>query len=184
MVLETERLILREYELSDADDIVEGLNNIEVSKYLANVPYPYTKANAERYIKSCQSEVTENRTDYNWVIVLKSENKVIGAVSLQRVNRLHGVAGGGGIWLNKNYHGKGYAVEAYSKRTEFAFETLGLRRIDNGYFEGNVHSAKLHQKLGYKIEGMRREAFICAANGQIVNEITVGLLKSEWVRSK
>ena len=40
MILETKRLILREWNLDDVDDLVEGLNNIEVSKWLGFVPYP------------------------------------------------------------------------------------------------------------------------------------------------
>jgi hypothetical protein len=34
-------------------DLIEGLNNIEVSKWLAFVPYPYTKEDAEKWIKFC-----------------------------------------------------------------------------------------------------------------------------------
>ena len=43
-IIETEWLILRRYELSDADDVVEGLNNINVTKYMAFAPYPYNKS--------------------------------------------------------------------------------------------------------------------------------------------
>ena len=38
VVIETERLILRQYRLEDADDVVEGLNNINVTKWLAGAP--------------------------------------------------------------------------------------------------------------------------------------------------
>lgn len=50
IIIETDRLILRQYKLSDADDIVEGLNNLNVSKWMAFVPYPYTKEDAIKYI--------------------------------------------------------------------------------------------------------------------------------------
>lgn len=43
LIIETDRLILRQYKISDANDVVEGLNNLNVSKWLAYVPYPYTK---------------------------------------------------------------------------------------------------------------------------------------------
>jgi len=43
MKLETKRLIIRKVKKKDILDLVEGLNNFEVAKYLANVPYPYTK---------------------------------------------------------------------------------------------------------------------------------------------
>lgn len=52
LVVETDRLILRPYKLEDADDLVDGLNNLNVSKWMAFVPYPYTKQDAVNYITS------------------------------------------------------------------------------------------------------------------------------------
>ena len=50
MRLETERLVLRDWEQNDIEDIVEGLNDIEVSKWLAFIPYPYTSEHAKNWI--------------------------------------------------------------------------------------------------------------------------------------
>ena len=50
VIIETDWLILRQYRLEDADDIVEGLNNLNVSKWLAGAPYPYTKEDALKFI--------------------------------------------------------------------------------------------------------------------------------------
>ena len=73
-IIETERLILRQYKISDADDVVDGLNNLNVSRWLASVPFPYTKEDALNYINN---SIDNNL--YDFAIVLKSENKVIGA---------------------------------------------------------------------------------------------------------
>ena len=73
VIIETERLILRQYRLEDINDIVEGLNNINVTKWLAGAPYPYTEKDAESFITESINEKL-----YNFAIVLKSENKVIG----------------------------------------------------------------------------------------------------------
>jgi len=62
MRLETNRLILREWTLNDIDDLVEGLNNIEVSKWLAFVSYPYTKKDAKDWIRLCMKCI-ENGED-------------------------------------------------------------------------------------------------------------------------
>lgn len=51
-IIETERLILRQYKISDADDVVDGLNNLNVSRWLASVPFPYTKEDALNYINN------------------------------------------------------------------------------------------------------------------------------------
>lgn len=178
IIIETDRLILRQFKLSDADDIVEGLNNLNVSKWMAFVPYPYTKQDAIKYITSS----IEKRL-YNFAIVLKSENKVIGSTQISNISLVHGTAGGG-IWINEKYHGHGYGTEAWGARIKFAFENLGLRRLENGYFKDNISSLKMQEKFGYKNEGMRRKRFISMSTGNIEDEYITGLLKEEWVDYK
>lgn len=182
MTLETQRLILREWNENDVEDIFEGLNNIEVSKWLASVPYPYTKEDAEKWIKFCIENAKKgiDRTSYDFAVELKVEKKVIGGIGLDKINKFQGTAGGG-IWINTNYHGQGYGAEAFGKRIDFAFNELKLRRLENGFLEENPSSFKMQEKFGYKIEGMRRKAFRCMADGEIKDEYITGLLKDEWI---
>lgn len=177
MKLETDRLILREWTLNDIDDLVEGLNNIEVSKWLGFIPHPYTKKDAEEWIRFCM----EDKENYEFAIELKEEHKVIGGISLEKINRTQGTAGGG-IWTNAKYHGKGYGQEAWGKRIEFAFEDLKLRRLESGFFEGNINSFKMQSRFGGKIEGLKRKSFLCMADNTYKDEYIVGLLKDEWKR--
>ena len=50
VIIETERLILRQYKLEDVNDVVEGLNNLNVTKWLQGAPYPYTEQDALHFI--------------------------------------------------------------------------------------------------------------------------------------
>lgn len=93
IIIETDRLVLRQYKLEDVDDIVEGLNNLNVTKWLQGAPYPYTKKDALDFInKSIDNSL------YNFAIILKSENKVIGGTQLTNIDWHNGTAGGG-IWI-------------------------------------------------------------------------------------
>ena len=56
-VIETHRLLLRSYQLSDVEDLVDGLNNLEVTKWLAAVPCPYTKRDAIYFIQKVISQI-------------------------------------------------------------------------------------------------------------------------------
>ena len=95
IIIETERLILRKWSLDDVADVVEGLNNINVSRWLAHVPFPYTEEDAKVFInKSIENNL------YNFAIVLKEENKVIGGTQLSDISYMHGTASGG-IWINE-----------------------------------------------------------------------------------
>lgn len=175
MIIESERLILRKWDINDVNDVVEGLNNINVSKWLARVPYPYTKEDAKNFI----SNSIENNL-YDFAIVLKSENKVIGGTQLSNIDYPNGLAGGG-IWLNEKYHGHGYGTEAFCLRIKYAFEVLGLRRLENGYFPNNEASKKMQHRLGYKDEGVRRKRFVNQATKEYMDECITGLLKEEFI---
>lgn len=180
---ETPRLLLRAWSQEDIPDLIEGLNDVHVSRWLAFVPHPYTQAAAESWITHCEQLSKQGRdsSDYEFAIELKTEHKVIGGVSLNRVSRLHGTAGGG-IWLNARYQGHGYGTEAFGEKIRFAFEDLHLRRLENGFFPGNAASWAMQQRFGYQLEGERRKAFLCMADGELKNECVTGLLKEEWKR--
>src|SRR3989338_4137496 len=74
MRLETKRLVLREWRKDDIDDLGEGLNNLEISKWMAFVPYPYTKKDAQNWIKHCKNTARKQQ-NYCFAIELKSEKK-------------------------------------------------------------------------------------------------------------
>jgi [ribosomal protein S5]-alanine N-acetyltransferase len=180
MNLVTERLTLREWRNSDLDDLVEGLGNFAVAQWLAFVPHPYTPDHGASWLQSCITSAAKMpRRGYHLAIVLNSEAKVIGGVSLDGIDFQHGTAGGG-IWLNAHHHNCGYGTEAFAARLRFAFDELNLRRIENGFLQGNEASRKLLEKLGYKLEGVKRKRFICMADGELKDEVMMALLREDW----
>ena len=178
MQIESERLILRSYEDKDEADLVEGLNSLNVAKWMAGVPFPYTEDDAKHFIERAKNQ--DEKIKISLAIVLKENNKVIGGTEITNINKKDGTAGGG-IWLNEKYQKNGYGTEAFSIRIKYCFEVLGLRRIENGYFPGNEKSRRMQQKLGYKDEGIRRKKFLCLATGEYVDECVTGLLKEEFI---
>lgn len=175
MKIESERLILRSWKWEDIDDLVEGLNNLNVSKYLAYVPFPYTIDDAKKFLESAK---LSNSKNLEFAIVLKENGKVIGGTSISNINKKDGTAGGG-IWINEEFHGKGYGIEAFYTKIKYAFDELGLRRMENGYFPENEKSKKMQEKLGFKLEGVRRKKFLCLATKEYKDECITGLLKEE-----
>ena len=178
MVIEGKRIILRSWEDGDVSDLVEGLNNINVSKWMASVPFPYTEEDAISFIEHTKT-LDENKK-LALAIVLKDNGKVIGGTEITNIDKRNGTAGGG-IWLNEMYQKNGYGTEAFATRIRYAFDVLGLRRIENGYYPGNEKSKRMQEKLGYKEEGVRRKKFLCMATGEYMDECITGLLKEEFV---
>ncbi len=88
MKIESKRLILRNWEDGDVEDIVEGLNNIEVAKWMAGVHYPYTENDARNFIERAKNN--DENVKMLFAIVLKENNKVIGGTEIRNINRKDG----------------------------------------------------------------------------------------------
>jgi [ribosomal protein S5]-alanine N-acetyltransferase len=176
MKLVTKRLILRPGTKKDIPDIVEGMNNINVSKWLLVVPYPYAKKDAVKWLNSKKKE------NKNLFIDLKDEKKVIGGIGLQKINKIHGTAEIG-YWISEKYWKTGYGSEALSAVLKLAFEKLKLRRVNADVFAGNPSSGKLLEKFGGVQEGIKRKAQISKADGKIKDEIIYGILKEDWQKA-
>ena len=173
---ETERLILREWQLKDADDMVEGLSRLETAKNLTT-PFPYTKENAYDFINK---HLHNDEKNYYFAIVLKSTNKVIGGMSLEFRNDEN--VGNGGIWLNEKFCGMGFGSEVWNARSYIAFEELGAEELRNGYFDFNNRSAHMQEKAGFKIVG-QKENFSHALNKK-VTEVIASLTRDEYFKRK
>jgi RimJ/RimL family protein N-acetyltransferase len=180
--IETERLILRALENKDSSAIIENLNDLNVSKWLLVVPYPYTKKDSLWWINHCREQARKKpaeRKDYNFGIELRETGKIIGGIGLAKLDYFQGKAEVG-YWLGVKYHGQGYGSEALNALLDLAFKKLKLRRLEAGVFAGNPSSGKLLEKYGFKIEGMKRKAVRCKADGKLKDEHIYGLLRSEW----
>ena len=174
MIIETARLILREYKLEDIKYMVDGLNNYNTAINLT-VPYPYEEKYARFFINK-HSKHTE--FDYSFAIELKEKNIFIGGTSLYFDEESGKYKGG--IWLNEKYTNKGYGSEAWIARALFAFEVLGLDEIENGFFEYNEHSWRMQEKIGYVKVGERIN--YCPALKKEVKEIITNLKKDTFYK--
>jgi len=177
--IETARLTLRPWDETDIDPLVLGLNDLDVARWLAFVPHPYTTTHAEDWIRRCRDIAAEGDrpSAYEFAIELTSERRIIGGVSLNKVDRAAGTAGGG-IWIANGYQGRGHGREAFEAKIRFAFAKLGLVKLVNGYLDGNEASWAMQQKLGYRrtAETPRR----CMADGRQTIEYVTTLLRSDW----
>jgi len=184
MILETERLILRKPKITDANDIVEGIGEYDVAKMLLVVPHPYKKKDADDFIKRKIKKWKQKEIDdYLFVIELKSEKKVIGAIGIHKINK-YSLTGTTGSWINKKYWRKGYMTEAKIAINNFAFNKLKLRRLNSDVYTDNKASNATQLKMGYKLEGMKRKAVRSKASGKIHDEYIYGLLKEDWNKIK
>lgn len=102
---------------------------------------------------------------------------MVGGVSLNKIDSKNGSAGGG-IWIASQHQALGFGHEAFEAKIQFAFCELGLTKLINGYFEGNVNSWAMQRKLGYRRIGKANSR--CMADGRQTIEHVTMLLRSEW----
>lgn len=184
MQLETKRLILRKPKKSDWKDVVEGIGEFDVCKWLFSTPYPYTKKDADSFItKKIKKWKEKKQDDYLFFIELKSEKKVIGAMGLHKIDFFSGVAETGS-WINKKYWRNGYITEAKIAVNDFAFNKLKLRRLYSPVYADNKASNATQLKLGYVLEGTQRKAKKVLSTGKIHDVNMYGLLKEDWKKAR
>jgi [ribosomal protein S5]-alanine N-acetyltransferase len=173
--LETSRLFLRKYRIEDADDIFVMYNDREVMKFAG--PDRHIKIDDTiRFIESALSGMQQKK-DVFWAIVLKSENKVIGDISLCAIDYKHSFAFFA-VFLSSQYWRKGIISEASEVVFEFAFNEMNINRLESQIYVNNIPSISFVEKVKFKKEGELRENFYI--DGKFQNSFVYSLLKNEY----
>ena len=145
MILETERLVLREFELSDAQQFFELNNNPKVLRYTGNEPFPSLEESKEFiHNYSAYSDFGYGR----WAVVLKSSNIFIGWCGL-KFHPQENYTDLGFRFFEK-YWNQGFATESSRGVIKYAFETLDLTKLVARVEQENTASIKVLYKLGFK----------------------------------
>ncbi|MGD0506711.1 MAG: GNAT family N-acetyltransferase [Terriglobales bacterium] len=151
--LQTERLTLRPYALSDIPALVPLIGAREVAATTLRIPHPYTESDAREFIARMQEGLLSG-SELRLGIVVRESNTLCGGVGL-RIEADHRRAELG-YWIGVPYWGNGYATEAASAVVKYGFETLRLNRIFASHFANNPASAKVLRKIGMRHEGCLR----------------------------
>lgn len=118
------------------------------------------------------------REFFHWAIALPNENKLIGLCKLYQVNDKHQSASVGFV-LGRDHWGRGLMTDALHTLLEFAFDKLGLRRLEAFTHPQNERAHRVLQRQGFVVEGCLRERYIGRAGPQ--DAALLGLLRRQWV---
>jgi [ribosomal protein S5]-alanine N-acetyltransferase len=148
--IETDRLLLRPFQMADADDVQRLAGDRAVADTTLNIPHPYEDGLAERWISN-HRDWFEHREQAVFAITLRSNGTLIGTIGL-RIDPADERAELG-YWIGKPYWNQGYCTEAARAILDFGFQQLGLNRIFAHHFARNPASGRVMQKLGMAHEG-------------------------------
>lgn len=168
-VLESERLILRPFSISDAQDVFEYSSDEQVTRFLSWEPLRHP-IQAEKLVK----EFLTNRAG-SYAIELKSVKKCIGGIELSVYP--HTKKASVGYILNRKYWNNGYMTEALSLIMDFGFRKLKLRSIEANHYEGNNASGRVMKKCGMKFRGSETKVNL---NGEHFDVLIYAVSREEW----
>ncbi len=161
MELETERLILRRWEKTDAESLFEYAKDPDVGPIAGWPPHKDTAESLDVI-----TNVLNGAECY--AICEKNSNRAIGSIELKPAGRTDMTDKADecelGYWLGKPFWGKGYMPEAAAELLRHGFETLGMTTVWCGYYDGNNNSKRVQEKLGFVYHHTRENVPVTLMN--------------------
>lgn len=159
--LETERLLLRNYISKDAEACFEFLSDKEACHMGGYEPFDEMDEEYALLMEKFSNQKTR------YMMVLKSEDKVIGTVNLQYDERRAVKTIEIGYVISPNYRRRGYMYECLKELTAFLFQNTNTKLITASAISRNIPSLMLLHKLGFTKEGNIHKGFSVPGEGPV-----------------
>lgn len=176
MTFETERLILRPWEESDAESLYEYAKNPDVGP-IAGWPVHTSVENSLWTIQNVLS------ADETYAVCLKEDNRAIGSIGLIPPAQSHTKVTDDeleiGYWIGVPFWGNGLIPEAIRKLQEHVFIELGCNAMWCGYYDGNEKSRRCQEKCGFRYHHTE-ENKPCIPMGDVRTEHFTKITRKEW----
>lgn len=174
VTLATERLVLRAPSDADVDAITDACQDPGIARW-TTVPSPYARADAEDFVHLTRGWWADG-SETTWAMLRDGE--LVGMIGLHRIRQQEN--GGDaeiGFWVAASARGHGHVAEAATAVLDWGFRELGLARIEWRAIAGNVPSGRTARTLGFRYEGLLRQAF--ASGGRRADSWVAGLLRDD-----
>jgi RimJ/RimL family protein N-acetyltransferase len=145
------RVRLVPFEREYVDYVLRWFNDPEVLRYTKRV-MPLHRLQEEKYV----DQMAESKDDVVWMI-LDENASPIGVSGIHRIDWANRNARTGTVLGERSVWGKGYGTEVMALRTRWAFEELGMHRLQSECFAENTASRRCLEKAGYKLIGVARQ---------------------------
>ena len=176
MILQTDRLILREFTAGDWQAVFAYQNDPRYLRYYEHSGVTEREAQAFVYrFITWQGE--QPRSRFQLAITLEQTREMIGNVGVRRDAPGEPLADMG-FELNPEHWGRGYASEAARAMVDWAFGDLGLDRVHAHCIAENIGSARVLERAGLRPEARLREHQYF--KGRYWDVLIYGILRAEW----
>lgn len=167
-------IYLRALELEDYKVSIRWRQDDEIWDLLGGPKYFVS----ESYEKKWVENAINSSTDIRLAICVKETDKYIGNVYITNIDTINRTCCSHIFIGDKSCWGKGFATQALLLVLSYIFRERNMNRVEAKVLEHNTASLKLHQKCGYKIEGLLRNSVF--KNGFYRNQYILAILSSEF----
>ena len=175
-MLKTERLLLRHWEDSDAENLYEYAKDPDVGP-IAGWP-PHQSVDESRNVIRT---VFQGKEAY--AICLKTDEKAIGAIELKLNGHTDMTDRDDecelGYWLGKPFWGQGIMPEAVEEILRHAFEEIGMTKVWVGYYEGNSKSKRVQEKAGFRYQWKSEGVDVPLMHEKRIGHVS-SMTKDQW----
>ena len=162
----TLNLVLKKPDNKHITFLIEELNNWNISKWLVEVPHPYSINDANYWIKKTKED------EFSFNIYLN--NKLIGGISISK--KLGNTKWELGYWIGEKYWGNKYAKEACESLIKYFFTNTSNNIIYASHMKDNMKSKKIILSLGFKEIGLGSKYSL--SRQEEIEDINYHLIKS------
>lgn len=153
-VLTTERLVLRELHVGDAEVLFALRSDPVVMEYVAR-PLATSITEADEFIRNAH-EGRANNDALVWGITLPGSDHLLGTIAFWRMMKEHHRAEIG-YTLAPEHWGKGIVSEALAAVMDHGFRVLGLHSVEANTDPRNRASRRVLEKAGFRLEALFKE---------------------------
>jgi RimJ/RimL family protein N-acetyltransferase len=172
------RVTLRELRLSDAPSLCDLLTTEEVSRFIS--PPPTSVDGFERFIEWTHQERAAGRY-VCFAVVPHGLDTAIGIFQIRQLEPGFGTAEWG-FAIGSPFWGTGVFMDAARHTVEFAFETVGVHRLEARAAVANGRGNGALAKIGAVKEGVLRRSFL--RNGEYLDQALWSMVREEWRQAK
>ena len=170
------KVMLREYQSDDFASIRQWVNDASVTRYLSTRFWaPQTTVDTQEFLSRMMQS---SHNAYNFVIADAADGRYIGQLDMFRVDWRLRQGEIGMVIASAEDRGRGLGTEALQLLARFAFETLGLERIELEVHMQNAAAIRCYEKAGFVLEGIKRHAYY--NDGAFSDLGMMSLLRQDW----
>ena len=168
-----EKIYLSPRNSEDVEIFTKWLNDFKVTDGIGRSRLLINLNSEKEYL-----EKINDNTVYSFVIVTLEEDKMIGTISLEKIDYINRAATLGIFIGDEKYRGKHIGEEAIKLILDYGFNYLNLNNIKLTVLEFNKRAIACYKKCGFKEMGKIRQAYYL--NGRYYDEILMDILKEEF----